>query len=79
MPVPRRGLPTRFWLDSALSGAFGVLSVITLFWHDWLEAVGWDPDQGNGSAEWVVVGVLAAVALLSGAVARWEWRRVRPA
>jgi hypothetical protein len=30
--------------------------VVTLFWHDWIEAVfRVDPDQGKGSAEWLVV------------------------
>jgi hypothetical protein len=54
----------------------GVVAVITLFWHDWIEAVfRVDPDSGNGWAEWLIVLVLllATVTLASGA--RREWRR----
>lgn len=77
MPEPRRMLRARFWIDSAVAGAVGALALLTLFWHDWLEAFGWDPDHGDGTAEWVIVAVLATVALVAGALARWEWRRAQ--
>ena len=70
------GLRRRFWLESICGSVTGMLAVITLFWHDWIEAVfRVDPDSGNGSAEWLAVLVLliATVALASGA--RREWRR----
>ena len=44
------GLRLRFWLESVLGSITGILAVVTLFWHDWIEAVfGADPDKGNGS------------------------------
>jgi hypothetical protein len=70
------GLRRRFWLESICGSVTGIVAVITLFWHDWIEAVfRMDPDSGNGSAEWLIVLVLllATVTLASGA--RHEWRR----
>ncbi len=52
--------------------------VVTVVWHDWIEAVSRvAPDRGNGSAEWLVVAVLAAVTFALIAGARYEWRRAR--
>jgi hypothetical protein len=73
---PLRG---RFWLELALAGIAAILFVLTLAWHDWIEAFGIEPDGGNGSLEWVIVGVFAVAALVCGALARAEWRRSRPA
>ena len=74
-----RNLPARFWVEAGLAGVTGVLFVVTLFWHDWMEAFGFDPDHGNGSAEWVAVAILAVVTLALFATARMEWRRAQPA
>jgi len=35
---------------------------------------GLDPDQHNGSVEWLIVVVLLAVAVTMGLVARRHWR-----
>jgi hypothetical protein len=35
---------------------------------------GLDPDQHNGSVEWLLVAVLLAVAVAMGLVARRHWR-----
>jgi hypothetical protein len=72
---PLRG---RFWLELALAGIAAILFVLTLVWHDWIEAFGIEPDGGNGSLEWVIVGVFAIAALTCAALARAEWRRSRP-
>jgi undecaprenyl pyrophosphate phosphatase UppP len=70
------GLRNRFWLESAFGSVTGVLAVITIFWHDWIEAVfGVDPDQGNGSAEWLVVLILLVITMAFAVGARFEWRR----
>jgi hypothetical protein len=48
---------------------------VTIFWHDWIEALtGWDPDQHNGSAEWLIVAGLLVIAVAMGTVARRHWR-----
>jgi len=70
------GLRVRFWIESILATLTGVLAVVTIFWHDWIETVfGVDPDRGNGSAEWLVVLVLAVVTVALAVGARHEWRR----
>jgi tetrahydromethanopterin S-methyltransferase subunit E len=72
------GLRRRFWLESILGSITGCVAVVTLFWHDWIEVVfGVDPDQGNGSAEWLVVVVLLIVTIILAVGARLEWRRAR--
>jgi DMSO/TMAO reductase YedYZ heme-binding membrane subunit len=68
----------RFWLESAFGSVTGVLAVVTLFWHDWIEAVfGVDPDKGNGSAEWLVVLILLVITVALAVSARFEWRRAQ--
>jgi hypothetical protein len=72
------GLRRRFWLESVLALIMGAVAIITLFWHDWIEIIfGVDPDEGNGSAEWVVVVILLAVTLVLFLGVRLEWRRAR--
>ena len=65
-------------VEAGLGAALGVLAVVTLVWHDWLEAFGWDPDHGDGSAEWVAVAVLAVAAVAAGLAARRQWHRLAP-
>lgn len=72
-------LRRRFWIEAALSSLTGLLFVVTLFWHDWLEAFGVDPDHGNGTVEWFVVGALAVVSASSAVSARIEWNRAAAA
>jgi hypothetical protein len=53
----------------------GILGLLTIFWHDWIEALtGQDPDHHNGSAEWIVVVGLLAVAVAMGFAARRHWK-----
>ena len=48
----------------------GVLAVLAIFWPDWIEALtGFDPDQHDGTVEWLIV-----IALLSTAP-YWRSRR----
>jgi len=65
----------RFGVKTAFSVCAGVLGIVTAFWRDWIEALtGWDPDHHNGSAEWLIVVGLLVVAVVSGALARREWK-----
>jgi len=65
----------RVGLETAIALPSGLLGVVTIFWHDWIEALtGWDPDQQNGSAEWLIVAALLVVAVAMGTVARRHWR-----
>ena len=55
----------------------GILGILTIFWRDWIEVLtGWDPDQHNGTVEWVVVVGLLAVAVVMGLAARRYWKRL---
>ena len=65
----------RFKIEAVLATVSGVLGVLTLFWHDWLEVTGWDPDRHNGSAEWMIALALLLVAVVLGALARRDYRR----
>lgn len=65
---------TRLWIETAIAGLSGVLAVVTIFWKEWIEITGWDPDHGNGAVEWLIVLGLAILAIIVGAVARRDWR-----
>jgi hypothetical protein len=65
----------RIGLETAVALLAGLLGAVTIFWHDWIEALtGLDPDQGNGSAEWLIVASLLVIAIAMGTVARRHWR-----
>lgn len=66
----------RFYTEAALAVATFVLAVVTLINQEWIEAVfGVDPDHGNGSLEWIMVGVLAVATVVFGLLAFSERRR----
>jgi hypothetical protein len=65
----------RVRVEAAIAVFAGVLGLITVFWHDWIEALtGWDPDHHNGSFEWLIVAVLLAIAIAMGTLSRRHWR-----
>ncbi|HEY7009223.1 MAG TPA: hypothetical protein VH395_09795 [Jatrophihabitantaceae bacterium] len=67
----------RFLLEAGFGIAAAALGILTLFWRDWIEAIfGFDPDNHNGSFEWLIVGVLLLVAIVLGICARADWRRI---
>jgi hypothetical protein len=46
-----------------LAGFCGGLAVLTIFWPDWIEALtGYDPDQHDGTVEWLIVTALLSTA-----------------
>ena len=72
-----RALRRRFWIETALGSLTGILTVVTLISHEWIEIMfGVDPDRGSGALEWGIVLVLASATLLFGLLARAEWRHV---
>jgi hypothetical protein len=64
-------------LEMVIASCEGILGVLTIFWHDWIEALtGWDPDHHNGSVEWIIVVALLAIAVGIGLLARRDWKLV---
>jgi hypothetical protein len=73
-------LPRRFWLEVGLAALSAILLLATIFWRDWIEIVfRVDPDHGNGSFEWLIVGVTAFGAVTCSILARLDWRRAQEA
>jgi len=70
------GVRQRFWIETVLGTASGLLCLLTLVQHDWIEnAFGIDPDAGSGSLEWAIVFGALAVTIVFAALARQEWKR----
>ena len=65
----------RFKIEISLGTLALALFVLTLFWHDWIEAFGVDPDRGTGALEYGVGVALGLVAVVMPLLARLEWRR----
>ena len=65
-------------MEVILGAASILLFAVTLIWKDWIEIVfKVDPDEGNGSFEYLILGVLVVVTVASWWLARTEWRRAR--
>ena len=78
MEPSQRRLSILTKIEAVLTVFIGVLAVITIFWHDWIEALtGWDPDQHNGTFEIYIIIGLALIAVVLGLVTRVSWKRDR--
>ena len=76
----RNALRRRFWLESGLAIITGILFVVTLVQRNWIEvAFGVDPDNGNGTLEWLIVAAFLVVTIALFTLASFEWRRARTA
>jgi hypothetical protein len=65
----------RVQAEMTISFCAGALGILTIFWHDWIEALtGWDPDHHNGTMEWLIVAVLLAMSAALGLTARRHWK-----
>jgi hypothetical protein len=72
----RRRAPL-FWAESILAGLSGLLALVTLFWHDWIEAIfRVDPDRHSGWLEWAIVAALVVATVAFSSLAAVERRRV---
>jgi len=73
-------LRRHFWLETGLAIVTSILFVLTWVQRDWIEFVlGVDPDQGNGTLEWLIVGALLLVTITLFTLASYEWRKARSA
>lgn len=76
----RKNFRRLFWVEVALAAITGLLALITPIFPDWIEFVsGWDPDQHDGSVEWMIVVGLFVVTIVMVALATIEWRRTSAA
>ncbi|HET9897382.1 MAG TPA: hypothetical protein VFQ44_20825 [Streptosporangiaceae bacterium] len=65
-------------IEIVLSAFLGAATILTAVWPDWIEGVfGFDPDGGNGTAEWLIVGAFAVATLAVAAFARRDLRTAR--
>jgi hypothetical protein len=76
-----RATGIRVRLEVSVALLASCLAIVTLFWKDWIEVFGIDPDNHSGALEWaLVIGlfVLAGVLWVAAAI-EWRWaRRVQP-
>jgi hypothetical protein len=62
-------------VEMVLSVIFAVLTIVTLIWPTWIEAVsGFEPDGGSGELEWLIVAAFASIAIVVTALARRDYR-----
>jgi hypothetical protein len=69
-----------FWVEVSAATITGTSALTTAIVPDWIELVlGWDPDQGDGSVEWLIIWLITAglcfVTVVLVAAAMREWRR----
>jgi hypothetical protein len=70
----------RFWFELVTATVTGALFFVTLAQRDWIETVfGVDPDQHNGSLEWLVIVALLVATVVLLSAARIEWQKIRTA
>ena len=68
----------RVRMETGLACLSLLVLLATLVWREWIEfAFRVDPDHGNGSVEWFVVGLCAAATVVFGAHARADWKRIQ--
>lgn len=76
----KSGLRRRFWPEAGMGVITALMSLVTLMQRDWIEALfKIDPDAGNGSVEWLMVGALLMVTLTLFSLAGYEWHKASAA
>lgn len=67
----------RLWFEAALGAASALALALTLVWPDWFERFfEFEPDAGDGSAEWGLAVALAIATLVAFGSAWRDWRLV---
>ena len=68
----------RVRIEIAVSALLGTATILTAVWPTWIEGLfGFDPDGGNGNAEWWIVAVLAVTTVAAIALTRHDLRVAR--
>jgi hypothetical protein len=64
--------------EIVLSALLGTATIVTAVWPTWIEGLfGFDPDGGNGKAEWWIVAALAVITIAAAVLAGRDLRVVR--
>jgi len=67
----------RLWFEVVLGAASAASLALTLVWPDWFERFfDFEPDGGDGSAEWGLALALAVATLVAFSLAWRDWRLV---
>jgi hypothetical protein len=65
-------------IEAGVATLAAALLVLTLITREWIELLtGWDPDGGSGALEWLIVAILAVIALALSLRARSDWRKLQ--
>jgi hypothetical protein len=68
----------RFYLEAVLAALSTGLFILTLISRNWIEVLFHvEPDEGNGSLEWLIVAVLFVVSVALISLTRRDWRRAQ--
>ena len=73
-----RWMQKRYIIEIGLAALSLTVFVATLIWSEWIEIIfGVDPDQGDGSIEWLIIAMATVSALVAILLARSDRRRLR--
>ncbi len=61
------------WVEGIMGLITGALFLLTVANADWLEALGINPDGGNGSVERLIVAGLAMATVALFSLASYQW------
>ena len=68
----------RVRIEMVLAAILGMATIGTAVWPRWIEdLLRFDPDGGNGNAEWWIVAVLAVTTIAAVALTRHDLRVTR--
>lgn len=54
----------RWKIEAITATVFALGAVLTALFPQWIEALGFDPDNGSGAAEWAMVGLFGSAFLV---------------
>ncbi len=67
------------WVEGIMGLITGALFLLTVVNADWLEALGINPDGGNGSVERMIVAGLAVATVALFSLASYHWGKASAA
>lgn len=65
----------RWKIEGVVAMLFAIATIVTAAVPRWIEALGLEPDGGDGSAEWGLVVALGAAAVVAAYASRRHYAR----